>query len=110
VTSTSVRKEMEKVESRQQRQKKTWAPKVSRAWTLRESVSIREGGEDARVGTDLEFGGYSVVKNQMLGVGREPDSCGHTTDGDSSLSGRADGENDVGNETEPSSVHPVRQR
>jgi hypothetical protein len=103
VTSTSVRKEMEKVGSRQQRQKKTWAPKVSRAWTLRESVSVREGGENARVGTDLEFGG-------MLGVGHEPDSCGHTTDDDSSLSGRADGENDVGNETEPSSVHPVRQR
>jgi hypothetical protein len=59
------------------------------------------------VGADLEFGGYSVVKNLMLGAGHEPDSCGHTTNGASSLSGRVDGENDVGTETGSSSVYPV---
>ena len=62
------------------------------------------------MGTNLEFGSYSVAKNLILGVGHEPDSYGHTTDGDSSLSGRVDGENDVGNETERKSVYSVRQR
>ena len=46
----------------------------------------------------------------MLGVGHEPDSRGHTIADDSSLGGRLDGESDVGTETDPSNVHPVRQR
>lgn len=63
-----------------------------------------------RVGTDLEFGGYSILKNLMLGVGHEPDSCSNTTAGDSSLGGRLDGESDVGTEADPGNVNPVRQR
>ena len=62
------------------------------------------------MGTDLEFGSYSVVKELMLEAGHEPDSCGHTADGVGSLSGRVDGEHDDGTETEPSKVRPVRQR
>ena len=62
------------------------------------------------MGIDLEFGGYSIIKNPIPGVGHEPDSCDHTTAGDSSLGGRLDRESDVGAETDPSRVHPVRQR
>jgi hypothetical protein len=84
VISASVRKEMKKVGSRQQ--KKMWASKVPRAWTWGKHQYSR-GDEDVRVGTGLEFGGYSFVKKLILGAGHEPGYCGHTTGGDSSLSG-----------------------
>ena len=77
---------------------------------MRESVDIREGGEDVRAGINLVFCGYSVIRNLILGVEHERDSCGYTTDGDSSLGGRVDEENDAGTETGRSSVHPVRHR
>jgi len=62
------------------------------------------------VGTNLEFGGgCSVVEELIPEVEHEPDSGGHTTDGDGPLGSGVDGENDVGSETKHSSVQPARQ-
>ena len=61
--------------------------------------------------TDLELCcGYSVVEELIPEIEHEPDSSRHAANGDSSLGGGVDRENNIGSETKHGGVQPIRQR